>query len=87
MSLMPSCKDITKHSSDYLDRQLPWWERAGYWMHLMMCVHCRRYLEQLKLTIMTLGQTKEATPPDVSNQQIQDIVEQMQKESAPIDKK
>ena len=87
MSLMPSCKDITKHSSDYLDRQLPWWKRVGFWMHLMMCVHCRRYLEQLKLTITTLGQTKEAVPPDVSAQQVQAIVDQMQKQTAKIDDK
>lgn len=92
MSLMPSCKDITKHSSDYLDRQLPWWERIGYWLHLMMCVHCRRYLEQFKLTIRTLGKIQEASPPDVSKQQVQDIVEQLQKEhlqkqTAKIDEK
>ena len=85
MSLMPSCKDITKHSSDYLDRQLPLRKRASYWLHLMMCVNCRRYLEQLQLTIMTLGRTKEATPPDVSEQQVQDIVKKMQKPTAKID--
>lgn len=84
---MPSCKDVTKHSSDYLDRQLTWWERVSYWLHLMMCVNCRRYLDQLKLTIMTLGQTKEAAPPDVSSQTVQDIVEHMQKQAEQINKK
>jgi len=87
MSLMPSCKDITKHSSDYLDRQLPWWERGSYWMHRMMCINCRRYLDQLKLTILTLGRSKEATPPDVSKQQVQDIGEQMKKSTAKIDER
>ena len=87
MSLMPSCKDITKHSSDYLDNQLPWWKRPGYRMHLMMCVSCQRYLDQLKLTIATLSHTKEATPPEVSPQQVQDIVEQLQKQTAKTDEK
>ena len=87
MSLMPSCKDITKHSSDYLDRQLPWWGRVGYWLHLLMCVHCRRYIDQLKLTITTLGQTQEAIPPEISEQQVQDIVAQMQKQAPRTDEK
>ena len=81
MSLMPSCKDLTKHSSDYLDHRLPWWQRPGYWLHLMMCVHCRRYLEQLRLTIASLGKTPEATPPEVSEAQVQNIVEQLQKQA------
>ena len=87
MSLMPSCKDVTKHSSDYLDRQLPWWKRIGYWLHLLMCVHCRRYIDQLKLTITTLGQTQEAAPPEISEQQVQDIVAKMQKQASTLDER
>jgi hypothetical protein len=75
--MMPSCKDVTEHSSDYLDHNLPWWKRPGYWLHLVMCVHCRRYIEQLSLTIKTIGKSSEATPPDVSTQQVQEIVEKM----------
>ncbi|VAW96758.1 hypothetical protein MNBD_GAMMA19-1294 [hydrothermal vent metagenome] len=74
---MPSCKDITEHSSDYLDRNLPWWKRMGYWLHLAMCVHCRRYVDQLKLTIDTIGKSPEATTPNVSPEEIQAIVEKM----------
>ncbi len=74
---MPSCKDITEHSSDYLDRNLPWWKRMGYWLHLVMCVHCRRYVDQLKLTIDTIGKSPEATTPNVSQEEIQAIVEKM----------
>ncbi len=74
---MPSCKDITEHSSDYLDRNLPWWKRMGYWLHFVMCVHCRRYLDQLKLTIDTIGKSPEATTPNVSPEEIQAIVEKM----------
>lgn len=87
MSLMPSCKDITKHSSDYLDKQIPLWKRPGYWLHLMMCVNCQRYLNQLKLTISTLGKTQEASLPDISEQQVQDIVGKLQKQTAKIDDK
>lgn len=85
MNIMPSCKDITKHASDYVDHHLQWWQRPGYWLHLVMCVHCRRYIDQLKLTIRTLGQIPEATPPEVDEQQVQAIVAQLQKPSAKID--
>ncbi len=74
---MPSCKEITEKSSDYLDRNLRWWKRPGYWMHLAMCVHCRRYVDQLKLTITTIGKTPEATTPSVNDEQVQEIVEKL----------
>lgn len=84
MSLMPSCKDITEHASDYLDRDLTLLQRAGFRLHLFMCVHCRQYVEQLKLTITTLGKigkTPEASPPSVDPQQVQDIVSQLHRHS------
>ncbi|HEC20415.1 MAG TPA: hypothetical protein ENI97_13920 [Gammaproteobacteria bacterium] len=78
---MPSCKDITEHGSDYLDRHMPWWKRPGYWMHLLVCVHCRRYIEQLRLTIETIGRSPDAAPPVVKTEEVQQIVQQL-KQSA-----
>jgi hypothetical protein len=82
MSLMPSCKDITEHASDYLDRNLPWWKRTGYRMHLLMCTHCQRYLSQLQLTIDTLGKSADAQPPIVDDDQVRRMVQQMQHHAA-----
>jgi anti-sigma factor RsiW len=78
MSLLPSCKDVTEHASDYVDRQLPLHRRLAYRMHLFICVDCRRYVEQLKLTIATLGRLPEATPRATTPQQARDIVERLQ---------
>jgi putative zinc finger protein len=78
--MMPSCKEITEHSSDYLDRNLPWWKRPGYRLHLMMCVNCRRYVEQLKLTVSAIGKSPGATPPSISSEQVQAIVKKMQQQ-------
>jgi hypothetical protein len=78
--MMPSCKEITEHSSDYLDRNLPWWKRPGYWLHLMMCVHCRRYLQQLKLTIGTIAKSPDSIPPNLTDKQVDDIVKKMQQQ-------
>jgi predicted anti-sigma-YlaC factor YlaD len=75
--MMPSCKEITEKSSDYLEHNLPWWKRPGYWLHLAMCVHCRRYIDQLSLTIKTIRKSADATPPSVTPEHVQEIVEKM----------
>ncbi len=79
---MPNCQDITKHSSDYLDRNLSWWSRLGFWIHIVMCVHCRRYLEPLKLTIATISKTQAATPPDINEQCVHNVVKHIQQQQA-----
>ena len=47
---MLSCKELVERSSDYLDGQLRLRERLGVRAHLDMCVHCRRFIRQLKLS-------------------------------------
>ncbi len=74
---MPKCKNIAEHSSEYLDHNMPWWKRPGYWLHIAICVHCRRYINQLKLTIDTISKSPDAVPPSVSTEEIQAIVEKM----------
>ena len=53
---MLSCKDLVERSSDYLDGQLRLRERLGVRAHLAMCVHCRRFIRQLKLSQAVLRQ-------------------------------
>jgi hypothetical protein len=81
MSLMPSCKDVTEHASDYLDRNMPLMQRMAFRVHLFICNNCSRYLSQLKLTIATLGKIEEAVPQPVDERQVQDIVEKMKQQS------
>ena len=76
MKLMPSCKDITEHSSDYLDRNLSLVQRLGFRMHLFMCVNCRRYLDQFKLTIKTVGKIKQAET-EANDQQVEIIMQEI----------
>jgi len=69
---MLSCKDITEKASDYLDKELPFYTRMQVKLHVMMCVNCKRYLDQLRTTISALGKMKEETP--VSEQVVDNIV-------------
>lgn len=47
---MLSCNDLAHHhASDYIDGQLSWRDRLRVHFHLLICVHCRRFVQQLKL--------------------------------------
>jgi hypothetical protein len=61
---MLSCKDITDHANAYLEKDLPFSKRLSVRLHLFVCVNCRRYMQQLRITIQTLGLMKEEPPPD-----------------------
>ncbi len=51
---MLSCKDIHQYANQYIDRELTIRQRFAAGFHLLMCVHCRRYVRQLAATINTL---------------------------------
>jgi len=48
-SWMYSCRDFNADASDYLDQDLPFWRSLNLRMHGVICVHCRRYLSQLRM--------------------------------------
>lgn len=45
---MFSCKDVTEHASDHLEGVLPWRAALQLRAHLLICVHCRRLLRQMR---------------------------------------
>jgi hypothetical protein len=61
---MLSCKDVTEHANAYLEKELSITKRLSMRMHLFMCVNCRRYMDQLHVTIQTLGRMKKQEPVD-----------------------
>jgi len=46
--LSPSCKQATRLQSDALDRKLPFPQRFGLQLHLLLCKWCRRYGKQIR---------------------------------------
>lgn len=61
---MLSCKDITENANKYLEKDLPFFVRLKVKMHLKMCIHCQRYVEQLQTTIQLLGKMKQSANTD-----------------------
>ncbi len=59
-----TCQELTELITDYLEDALPAAERARFDEHLSNCRHCRAYLEQMRMTIRTLGRlTPDSLPP------------------------
>jgi anti-sigma factor RsiW len=61
-----TCAELVEIVTDYLEGAMPPWERLRFELHLAMCPACRRYIQQMKQTIATLGELpSEPIPPDV----------------------
>lgn len=45
---MLKCRELVEHTDALLAGELTWRQRLSFRMHLFMCHHCRRYVNQLK---------------------------------------
>lgn len=55
---MLTCREIAQSASDYLDCNVSWPRRMQMRLHLAMCRHCKRYVDQLALTIASVQASK-----------------------------
>ena len=63
---MLSCKELTELATAYLEEDLAWRERLRVQMHLWMCKHCRRYMDQMRKVIGLLRRLPtEPIPPQL----------------------
>lgn len=51
---MLSCKELTELATDYLEDDLAWRARLRIRVHLWMCGHCRRYVDQMRKVVALL---------------------------------
>lgn len=59
---MFKCSEVTEMASDYVDHNLGWWTRAQLRMHVVLCRHCRRYVEQIEATMALLRDLRLSDP-------------------------
>lgn len=76
---MISCKEIAHKAHDLIDGDLTFFERLEIRFHLFICKYCRRYVNQLRLTVSTLRDTKVLETPEPSEAEIDEIVEKLKK--------
>lgn len=63
---MMMCRDIAESASDYLEHKLPFRRRVSVRLHLLMCKHCRTFVEQLKVSIDSLHSLDTNEPEPIS---------------------
>ena len=51
----PACQELVELVTEYLEGGLPPVERARFEAHVAACASCRRYLEQMRQAVRTLG--------------------------------
>jgi anti-sigma factor RsiW len=60
-----TCQEMVELVTDYLEGALPAGEHTRFGRHIAGCPHCTTYLEQMQITIRTLGRLPaESVPPD-----------------------
>lgn len=50
-----TCKELVELVTEYLEDRMPAETRASFEAHIADCHHCRLYVEQMRVTIRTLG--------------------------------
>lgn len=74
-----NCRQITEHSSDYIDNNLNWWQTLQMKLHLMMCYLCRRYIKQFRFTVKSITYA----PLEMSNEEAVAFVKSLQSKYQP----
>ena len=67
---MLMCKEATRLISEGLDRRLPFWQRMGLRMHVMMCGACstyKRQIESLHRLILRKVRAERPSEPQAQN--------------------
>lgn len=61
---MLSCKQVVDDADHLLAGEVTFRRRLSIRLHLLICVHCRRYLRQLKLLLAALPHLRGRTRPE-----------------------
>lgn len=59
-----TCQEVVELVTDYLEGALPDADVAVFEQHLELCDGCRHYVEQMRITIATVGRIDESDVPD-----------------------
>ncbi len=66
---MLNCQQITELVTDFVEGRMSLGTRMRFRMHVGMCKHCKAYLQQMRITIETVGQLPdEPMPTDVRDE-------------------
>jgi predicted anti-sigma-YlaC factor YlaD len=78
---MLNCRNVTALASDHLDGVLPFRQRVAIRLHLLMCVHCRRFARQLHALVRSLKRRGHAMP--ISEEFVERVLHGLDGEAPP----
>ena len=68
MKLLPSCREVREHLTEYAEGAMPWRERLALRFHLLICAACNSFYQGLKalpgLAKRLLAQGEEPAPAE-----------------------
>jgi anti-sigma factor RsiW len=67
-----TCQELVELVTDYLEGALPARDRRRFEGHIAGCPHCTAYVEQMQITIRTLGRIE---PESISAEAREDLLE------------
>ena len=67
-----SCQEVVELVTDYLEGGMSPEDVAVFEAHLDLCDGCKWYVEQMRITIATVGRIEEADVPDEMRQTLMD---------------
>ena len=65
-----SCRELVELVTDYLEGALSRRDRKRFEAHIGACDHCATYVEQMRLTIATLGRLSEESIPQPARDEL-----------------
>ena len=65
-----SCRELVELVTDYLDGALSRRDRKRFEAHISACGHCATYVEQMRVTIATLGRLSEESIPQPARDEL-----------------
>lgn len=80
---MLKCRDVAQQASDYIESERPWYRKLGWYMHLFMCKHCRKFVRHLKLTVHT---TRKILKLKANDEQVHSVMKSIEKNQSDLEK-
>jgi anti-sigma factor RsiW len=77
-----TCQELVELVTDYLEGALSSGDHARFERHIAGCPDCTTYLEQMKITIRTLGRLPEESVPSEAREVLLEEFRQWKRERA-----
>lgn len=76
---MLTCRELTAQADELLAGELPWRQRLAIRLHLVLCHHCRKYVDQYRRMLHALP----ASVNEASDEEVALVMEKIERAANP----